>query len=536
MADRCDVCGITGLEGERFPREHLPFRRPKIYCPACRARLYQRMNLWTAIGCLGFVAIGLFEAVFSHKRWLDSAWWPSVILVQWLMVFPHELGHAVVARWLGYSQIRIIIGAGRPLFSIQFLGFPWLIRLLPFGGITYLKFPGPGWRWKHLATVAAGPGINLLICGIAWVFLEPGTLFDRAGSVPKLLLVANLLVLAQSLFPYMAATPFGPIQTDGLQLWNLLFRWNKPRKPQSTRIPFWEVFLSHCLKWTIVLLTFSATLLFIVLGAFFVFWRTERVSPGWAAVFLIFDVALIALCGWYTVRFIRDPVARERLPPASGVFRLDMATAYSPPQRQILTQAVGNFGRGNFPETEKGCDELLATLPDNSSPAYAHVLWIKLMSLCKRGAVDEAESICAQFARQGPATLPRIQVLDSVASNLLYKSTGSELTQAERLARLGLELAPASATLKGTLGGILAEQGRFTEAESVLQQCLQQSDAVHDQAISSFYLGVVKLGTNRREEAKQLMNRALTFYPEPWFTAKVQERLAQIDQAQPTAS
>jgi len=535
MADRCDVCGITGLEGERFPREHLPFRRPKIYCPACRARLYQRMNLWIAIACLGIVVIGLVETLVSHKRWLDSAWWPLVILVQWLMVFPHELGHAVVARWLGYSQIRIIIGAGRPLFSIQFLGFPWLIRLLPFGGITHLKFPGPGWRWRHLATVAAGPGINLLICGIAWVFLEPGTLFDRAGSGPKLLLVANLLVLAQSLFPYVAATPFGPLQTDGLQLWNLLFGLNKPRKPQSTRIPFWEVFLCHCLKWFIALFSFSMTVLFVVFAIILVFRRPIIFTTSLAALLLVFDLGIVAFCGWYTVRVIRDPVARERLPLASGVFRLDMATAYSPPQLQILTQAVGNFGRGNFAETEKDCDELLATLPDNSSPAYAHVLWIKLMSLCKRGAVDEAESICGQFARQGPATLPRIQVLDSVASNLLYKSTGSELTQAERLARLGLELAPASATLKGTLGGILAEQGRFTEAESVLQQCLKQSDAVHDQAISSFYLGVVKLGTNRREEAKQLMNRALTFYPEPWFTAKVQERLAQIDQAQPTA-
>ncbi|HXU77791.1 MAG TPA: M50 family metallopeptidase, partial [Methylomirabilota bacterium] len=238
------------------------------------------MNLWIAIACLGIVVIGLVETLVSHKRWLDSAWWPLVILVQWLMVFPHELGHAVVARWLGYSQIRIIIGAGRPLFSIQFLGFPWLIRLLPFGGITHLKFPGPGWRWRHLATVAAGPGINLLICGIAWYFVEPGTLFDRAGSVPKLLLVANLLVLAQSLFPYVAATPFGPIPTDGLQLWNLLFRWSKPVRPQSTRIPLWEVILCHGLKWIITLFTSGLTLFLVLVCGGLWFRRPSYFSPG----------------------------------------------------------------------------------------------------------------------------------------------------------------------------------------------------------------------------------------------------------------
>jgi tetratricopeptide (TPR) repeat protein len=532
MPDRCDVCGITSLEGQRFATRHLPFQRPKLYCPSCRTRLYHRLNLQIAIVCLGFLAIGLVEVAFSHKRWLDSAggWWPSLILLQWLLVIPHEFGHAVVARWLGYAQIRIIIGAGRPLFSFQFLGFPWLFRLIPFGGVTFLKIPGPGWRWKHLATVAAGPGINLALAGIAWLFVEPGTLFDHAGAIPKLLLFANLLVLAQSLFPYVASTPFGPVQTDGLQLWNLLFRWNKPVKQQTTRIPLWEVFLCHGLKWIIALFMSGLTLFFIVLCGVLLFRRPSYFSPGEAAFISVLDLALVALCGWYTVRVIRDPIARERQPLASGAFRLNVANAYSPAQRQLLTQVAENLERGNFAETEKACDELLASLPDSSSPAYAHVLSIKLTSLCKREAVDQVETICGEFVKQGPATMLQIHVLDMAACTILYQGTGPQLEHAERLVRLALELAPSAATLKGTLGGVLAEQGQFVEAEAILQQCLEQSDALHDQAISSFYLGVVKLATNRREEAKQLMKRALTFYPEPWFTAKVQARLKELEE------
>lgn len=49
-----------------------------------------------------------------------------IIAFQSLSVLPHELGHALAGRWVGLKQIRILIGTGKPLFSLNILGFPAL--------------------------------------------------------------------------------------------------------------------------------------------------------------------------------------------------------------------------------------------------------------------------------------------------------------------------------------------------------------------------------------------------------------------------
>jgi membrane-associated protease RseP (regulator of RpoE activity) len=69
-------------------------------------------------------------------------WLPLICLLQYFLVIPHELGHALVARFWGYEQIRIFVGWGKPLFAGNFLGFPWMFRMVPFGGVTTAK-PGP---------------------------------------------------------------------------------------------------------------------------------------------------------------------------------------------------------------------------------------------------------------------------------------------------------------------------------------------------------------------------------------------------------
>src|SRR5690348_13678552 len=161
MAARCDVCGIEALESQEFARERLPFSRVKQYCPGCHKRLYLRVYLILALVPIILAAIGIVDVWRSHKPLLRGTgiWFAFLCLIQWLMILPHELGHASLARYFGYKQIRILVGSGRQLFSAKFLGFPWLFNLVPIGGLTVFHPHSRATRWKHLLVVAAGPTV-----------------------------------------------------------------------------------------------------------------------------------------------------------------------------------------------------------------------------------------------------------------------------------------------------------------------------------------------------------------------------------------
>jgi regulator of sigma E protease len=58
-----------------------------------------------------------------------------------LVVTVHELGHFLVARWLGVAVDRFAIGFGRPLFSrVDKHGIEWRFGWIPLGG--YVRFAG----------------------------------------------------------------------------------------------------------------------------------------------------------------------------------------------------------------------------------------------------------------------------------------------------------------------------------------------------------------------------------------------------------
>jgi len=97
MPDRCDKCGIVALESQSFTEERIPFRRPKRYCPACHQKFHQRVYLVVVvlILVLGTIEIG---AVLRGRREVaafSGLWWLLICMIQWLMIVPHELGHAM---------------------------------------------------------------------------------------------------------------------------------------------------------------------------------------------------------------------------------------------------------------------------------------------------------------------------------------------------------------------------------------------------------------------------------------------------------
>lgn len=167
----------------------------------------------------------LAEILTSFPRYAVAA-----LLVFTPIVFIHELGHFLVARWCGIKIDTFSIGFGRELFGFNDRhGTRWQFSAIPLGG--YVKFSGDenaasvpdqatldaipeeeraglfyfSALWKRVAVVAAGPIANFLlaIIIIASLFLTlgrpelapkvtkvlPGLAAERAGIQPGDLIV-----------------------------------------------------------------------------------------------------------------------------------------------------------------------------------------------------------------------------------------------------------------------------------------------------------------------------------------------------------
>jgi len=113
--------------------------------------------------------------------------WVIAMLVLGLLVFLHEGGHFLVARWSGVRILRFSIGFGPRLFGWQRGETEYAVSLLPLGG--YVKMAGEQ-REEHsedpraflaqpvgvrARIVAAGPFVNVLVSMAAlWIALVTG--------------------------------------------------------------------------------------------------------------------------------------------------------------------------------------------------------------------------------------------------------------------------------------------------------------------------------------------------------------------------
>lgn len=136
-------------------------------------------------------------------------------LILGVLVFVHELGHFLVAKWLGVRVLSFSIGMGPRLFGFRRGGTDYRISLLPLGGFVRMagdtpeaedrsgapdEFLSKPW-WVRALITAAGPGANLvfaLLVNMA-IFMsgiegrdlltrvsrvKPGSVAERVGLKP----------------------------------------------------------------------------------------------------------------------------------------------------------------------------------------------------------------------------------------------------------------------------------------------------------------------------------------------------------------
>ena len=92
------------------------------------------------------------------------------------LIFIHELGHLLVARWVGLPVIRFSIGMGPVILRRDAWGLEWAVSAIPFGG--YVLFDGESEAYQEapamprILTSLAGPAANVVAGLILYVLAE----------------------------------------------------------------------------------------------------------------------------------------------------------------------------------------------------------------------------------------------------------------------------------------------------------------------------------------------------------------------------
>jgi regulator of sigma E protease len=124
----------------------------------------------------------------------------TFLLVLSFLVFFHELGHFLAARFFGVKVHVFSIGFGKRIFSKEWKGTTWQFALIPLGG--YVKMKGqddtkPGLQeegndsynnktpWQRIVILFAGPFANFLLAAILYFIIALGGANSLSPTIGK---------------------------------------------------------------------------------------------------------------------------------------------------------------------------------------------------------------------------------------------------------------------------------------------------------------------------------------------------------------
>ena len=121
----------------------------------------------------------------------------SFIIALGILVFVHELGHFLVAKWSGIRVERFSVGMPPRMVGFKYGETDYCFSWVPFGGYVKMagqadvgseEITGQPWEfpsksvWTRMAVVAAGPFMNFLFAFVALVFLYAAYGIDTSES------------------------------------------------------------------------------------------------------------------------------------------------------------------------------------------------------------------------------------------------------------------------------------------------------------------------------------------------------------------
>lgn len=238
MSTSCHRCGAFDPTGRAFPRERIPFRGTRVYCPSCQ-EIYTRKVVLGSFAISGlFALIGLLKILGgSPKGAYESVNLFLVVAAMLLSVIPHELAHAAAGRSLGLLVDGISIGFGKPIWRGRIFGLEVDLRRVPMGGFALIS---PGFtdhlRARFFLTILAGPLVNAVILAFCWQFLSwEHFKLDERMHWAAILGAAQVGVLLENLVPYSFRLGDRVIASDGLTLFQLFFS----KKPIALHPELW---------------------------------------------------------------------------------------------------------------------------------------------------------------------------------------------------------------------------------------------------------------------------------------------------------
>jgi tetratricopeptide (TPR) repeat protein len=442
--------------------------------------------------------------------------------------------------------------------QFRLLGFEWLVNLIPFGGLTLAgSLPKHHSRRNALLFVAGGPLVNIVAAIWAWTKIGNGELLSTVFAFPTLFFWANSFLLLFNLIPRTVSTPFGRFDNDGKLLFRLLFsRANSAISTESERLHRKAALLR--LEKAIVL---AILVIFIVLAVSIAILFTfvlhgKEFSPSSRLFFGVFFSILAVVLGILCIRHARVPVdkmhrstyverlaarAAKELKAASECLKdpriheairnhqmdtsrphwTESALELHPNDSfALFVRGTWHYAEGRYSQAEKMYDFAIANSRNLSQSVYGQLLAGKLQCLVRQNDISKAHQLCTEYLAGTASVRDKVDVIDHWACTALMSQPPVFLDEAGSWIAKALELLPGIPTLSGTLGGIRAEQGRYSEAEPLLRDCLERSSNLADQGISLLYLGLIETHRGDPKKAAKLLRRARAFHPSEWLLKK----------------
>ena len=175
---------------------------------------------WMLLGAFVLALVLLVAIVLEDYEPVKLA--PVFLLLAWFpLIGLHELGHALVAKALGWDVEEIVIGFGPPALRLALFGIPCTIKMYPLGGyVRPVATRLEGVRVKSALVYLAGPGAELLLVAVLLAIFGVDGLTERTDVVPiiacQAAAVAALLGACINLVPRAITTDRGEGLTDGM--------------------------------------------------------------------------------------------------------------------------------------------------------------------------------------------------------------------------------------------------------------------------------------------------------------------------------